>query len=69
MPMPWQVVPVGEGVSSFNATVLPRPLQMGDNMVEILNFSRETAFGPESIQILAAALDEVGRGFGSPAVD
>ena len=31
---------------------------MGDNMVEILNFSRETAFGPETIQILAAALDE-----------
>ena len=31
---------------------------MGDNMVEILNFSRETAFGPEIIQILAAALDE-----------
>jgi hypothetical protein len=31
---------------------------MGDNMVEILNFSQETAFGPETIQILAAALDE-----------
>ena len=27
-------------------------------MVEILNFSRETAFDPETIQILAAALDE-----------
>ena len=27
-------------------------------MVEILNFSRETAFTPENIQILAAALDE-----------
>ena len=27
-------------------------------MVEILNFSREMAFGPETIQILAAALDE-----------
>jgi hypothetical protein len=56
--MPWQVVPAGEGVSSFNATVLPRPPQMGDNMVEILNFSRETVFTPETIQILAAALDE-----------
>jgi hypothetical protein len=27
-------------------------------MVEILKFSRETAFTPEAIQILAAALDE-----------
>jgi len=57
-PMPWQVVPATEGVSSFDATVLPRPLQMGDNMVEVLKFSRETAFTPETIQILAAALDE-----------
>ena len=56
--MPRQVVPAGEGVSSFDATVLPRPLQMGDNMVEVLSFSRETAFTPETIQILAAALDE-----------
>jgi len=56
--MPWQVVLASEGVSSFDATVLPRPSQMGDNMVEILNFSRETAFAPETIQILAAALDE-----------
>jgi hypothetical protein len=40
------------------ATVLPRPTPMGDNMVEILKFSRETAFTPETIQILAAALDE-----------
>ena len=56
--MPWQIVPAGEGVSSFDATVLPRPLQTGDNMVEILKFSRETAFTPETIQILAAALDE-----------
>ena len=30
----------------------------GDNMVEILKFSRETVFTPETIQILAAALDE-----------
>ncbi len=27
-------------------------------MVEILKFTRETAFTPESVQILAAALDE-----------
>ena len=27
-------------------------------MVEVLSFSRETAFTPETIQILAAALDE-----------
>ena len=56
--MPWQVVPASEGVSSFDATVLPRPRRWGDNMVEILKFSRETAFTPETIQILAAALDE-----------
>ena len=31
----------------------------GDSMVEILKFSRETAFTPETIEILAAALDEV----------
>jgi hypothetical protein len=31
---------------------------MGDKMVEVLNFSRETAFTPENIQILAEALDE-----------
>jgi hypothetical protein len=31
---------------------------MGDKMVEILKFSRETAFTPETIEILAAALDE-----------
>jgi hypothetical protein len=31
---------------------------MGDKMVEILQFSREAAFTPEGIQILAAALDE-----------
>jgi hypothetical protein len=31
---------------------------MGENMVEILKFSRETAFNPEAIQILTAALDE-----------
>ena len=56
--MPWHFVPAGEGVPSFGATVLPRPLQMGDNVVEVLTFSREAAFTPESIQILAAALDE-----------
>ena len=42
----------------LRCNVLPRPTQMGDNMVEILKFSRETAFTPETIQILAAALDE-----------
>ena len=56
--MPRQVVPAGEGVSSFDATVLPRPTQMGENMIELLKFSPETAFTPETIQILAAALDE-----------
>jgi hypothetical protein len=32
-------------------------------MVEILKFSRETAFTPETIQILAAALDEAWERF------
>jgi hypothetical protein len=36
----------------------PSSKKMGDQMVEILNFSRETAFTPENIQILAAALDD-----------
>ena len=31
---------------------------MVDKLVGILNFSRETAFTPENIQILAAALDD-----------
>jgi hypothetical protein len=56
--MPWQVIPTSEGVSSFDATVPPCPTQMGENMIEIIKFSRETAFTPETIQILAAALDE-----------
>ncbi len=56
--MPWRVVPASEGVSSFDATVLPVQRRWGDNMVEILKFSRETAFAPETIEILAAALDE-----------
>jgi hypothetical protein len=30
----------------------------GDNMAEVLKFFREAAFTPETIQILAAALDE-----------
>ena len=30
----------------------------GNNVAEALKFSRETAFTPETIQILAAALDE-----------
>ena len=36
----------------------PSSKKMGDEMVEIIKFSRETAFTPENIQILAAALDE-----------
>jgi len=31
---------------------------MGDNMIEVLKFSRETVFTLETIQILAAVLDE-----------
>jgi hypothetical protein len=54
---PWR------GSFSFAATVLPRPRRWGDKMVEILNFSRETAFTPENIQILAAALDEAWERF------
>jgi hypothetical protein len=56
--LPWQVVAAKEGVSSFDATGLPRSLREGE-MVEILEFfRRETVFTPETIQILAAALDE-----------
>jgi hypothetical protein len=31
---------------------------MGEYMAQVVRFVRETAFGPETIQILAAALDE-----------
>ena len=57
--MPWLVVAAREGVSSFDATCSLVQRRWGDNMVEILKFSRETAFTPETIEILAAALDEV----------
>src|SRR6185295_20045317 len=40
------------------SNVLPRPTEMGDDMAEVLKFSRERAFTPETIEILAAALDE-----------
>ena len=56
--MPWLVVARWRRSFLLRCNVLPRPTQMGDNMVEILKFSRETAFTPETIQILAAALDE-----------
>src|SRR5215472_173308 len=37
----------------------PRPLQTGDTMAEVLGFSRqENAFAPETIEILAVALEE-----------
>ena len=45
-------------VFSFVETVLPRPTQMGDNMAEVLKLFRETAFAPEAIEVLAAALNE-----------
>jgi len=41
---------------------------MGDKMVEVLKFTRETAFTPENIQILAAALDQAWESFDRPAV-
>ena len=56
--MPWQFVPASEGVSSFDAMCSLVRGRWGNNMVEILKFSRETAFTPETIQILVAALDE-----------
>jgi len=31
---------------------------MGDNMAEVLKLFRETAFAPEAIEVLAAALNE-----------
>jgi hypothetical protein len=57
--MPWLVVAAREGVSSFDARCSLAQRRWGDNMVEILKFSRETAFTPETMEILAAALDEV----------
>ena len=57
--MPWLVVAARKGVSFFDATCSLVQRRWGDNMVEILKFSRETAFTPETIEILAAALDEV----------
>ncbi len=39
-------------------TVLPRPSRWGNKMAEVLKFLRETAFTPETVQILADALDE-----------
>jgi histone H3/H4 len=33
-------------------------MQMGDSMAEVVKLFRETAFTPESIELLAAALDE-----------
>ena len=56
--MPWLVVAARKGVSFFDATCSLVQRRWGDNMVEILKFSRETVFTPETIQILAAALDE-----------
>ena len=50
--------PASEGVSSFDATVPLVQRRWGDNMAEVLKFFRETAFTPETIEILAAALDE-----------
>ena len=47
----------------------PSSMRWGDNMVEILKFSRETAFTPETIEILAAALDEVWERMSNRAVD
>jgi hypothetical protein len=48
---------VGKGGCS-SMTVLPRPSRWGNNMAEVLKIFRETAFTPETIQILADALDE-----------
>jgi hypothetical protein len=56
--MPWLLVAAREEVSSFDAMCSLVQRRWGDNMVEILKFSRETVFTPETIQILAAALDE-----------
>ena len=39
-------------------TVLPRPSRWGNKMAEVLEFFPETAFTPETVQILADALDE-----------
>jgi hypothetical protein len=45
-------------VISFRQAVLHRPTQKGDDMAEVIKLIRESAFGPETIQVMAAALDE-----------
>ena len=56
--MPWLVVAAREGVSSFDATcsLVQRSRGRYGRDFKILS---ETAFTPETIEILAAALDEV----------
>jgi hypothetical protein len=59
--MPWQIVPANEGGVSSLSTQLCSLIRWkrGTQMVEVLEFARrETAFAPETIEILAAALDE-----------
>jgi hypothetical protein len=46
-------------VISFRQAVLPRLRHKGDDMAEVIKLIRETDFGPETIQVMAAALDEV----------
>ena len=43
---------------SFRQAVLPRLRHKGDDMAEVIKLIRETAFDPETIQVMAAALDE-----------
>ena len=56
--MPWLVFAAREGVLSFDATCSLVQRRWGTIWSRILKFSRETVFTPETIEILAAALDE-----------
>ena len=46
-------------ISFFDATCSLVQRRSEDNIVEILKFSRETVFTPETIQILGASLDKI----------
>jgi hypothetical protein len=49
---------IGKGGGLLRQVVLPRLRQKGDNMAEVIKLIPESAFGPETIQVMAAALDE-----------
>ena len=56
--MPWQSFLLAKGSPPSMQLCSLVQRRWGDNMAEVLKFFRETAFTPETIEILAAALDE-----------